>query len=52
MTLPTPGWSGPPGPPLLERVGPELSAARRLLRRLVEVMAAPVASSVGDGFGT
>jgi phosphotransferase system, enzyme I, PtsP len=42
MTVPTTGWSGPVAPPMVERLGPELSAARRLLRRLVEVMAAPV----------
>ncbi|HLT01621.1 MAG TPA: phosphoenolpyruvate--protein phosphotransferase, partial [Geminicoccaceae bacterium] len=42
MTVPTSGWSAPVAPPVVERLGPELSAARRLLRRLVEVMAAPV----------
>ena len=42
MTVPTTGWSGPSAPPTVERLGAELSAARRLLRRLVEVMAAPV----------
>ncbi len=41
MTLATPVAVGPPGP-TVERRGDELSAARRLLRRLVEVMAAPV----------
>ena len=40
MTLVT-GRAGPPGP-TVERRGDELSAARRLLRRLVQVMAAPV----------
>ena len=40
MTLAT-GRTGPPGP-TVERRGDELSAARRLLRRLVQVMAAPV----------
>ncbi|MGH6905666.1 MAG: putative PEP-binding protein, partial [Geminicoccaceae bacterium] len=43
MTVPTTGWSAPLAPPMVpERLGAELSAARRLLRRLVEVMAAPV----------
>jgi phosphotransferase system enzyme I (PtsP) len=43
MTVPTTGWSAPLAPPVVpERLGAELSAARRLLRRLVEVMAAPV----------
>jgi phosphotransferase system, enzyme I, PtsP len=43
MTAPTTGWSAPLAPPMVpERLGAELSAARRLLRRLVEVMAAPV----------
>jgi phosphotransferase system enzyme I (PtsP) len=38
----TPGPLVVPAPPSVERRGDELSAARRLLRRLVEVMAAPV----------
>jgi phosphotransferase system, enzyme I, PtsP len=43
MSVSTTGWSAPMAPPMVpERLGPELSAARRLLRRLVEVMAAPV----------
>ena len=43
MTVSTTGWSAPLAPPVVpERLGAELSAARRLLRRLVEVMAAPV----------
>jgi phosphotransferase system, enzyme I, PtsP len=43
VTVPTTGWSAPLAPPVVpERLGAELSAARRLLRRLVEVMAAPV----------
>jgi phosphotransferase system, enzyme I, PtsP len=43
MTVPTTGWSAPLAPPVVpDRLGAELSAARRLLRRLVEVMAAPV----------
>jgi phosphotransferase system, enzyme I, PtsP len=45
VSVSTTGWSGPVAPPApLERLGPELSAARRLLRRLVEVMAAPVSA--------
>ena len=44
MTISTTGWSGPVAPPSVERLGPELSAARRLLRRLVQVMAAPVSA--------
>jgi phosphotransferase system enzyme I (PtsP) len=42
MTVSATGWSAPVAPAAVERLGPELSAARRLLRRLVEVMAAPV----------
>ena len=42
MTLATPGRGGPPLLPVVERRGDELSAARRLLRRLVEVMATTV----------
>ena len=42
MTVSATGWSAPVAPASVERLGPELSAARRLLRRLVEVMAAPV----------
>ncbi len=41
MTRTSTGW-GSSGPPMLDLRGDELSAARRLLRRLVELMAAPV----------
>jgi phosphotransferase system, enzyme I, PtsP len=41
MTLATPSRGGPPLP-AVERRGDELSAARRLLRRLVQVMATPI----------
>ena len=41
MTQLTSGWGGAPPPPG-ERRGGELSAARRLLRRLVQLMAAPI----------
>jgi phosphotransferase system, enzyme I, PtsP len=41
MSRTSTGW-GSSGPPMLDLRSDELSAARRLLRRLVEVMAAPV----------
>ena len=42
MTRITAGWGSAAPPALVDTRGDELSAARRLLRRLVQVMAAPV----------
>ncbi len=42
MTAATTGWGSPPPASVPDRRGTEAPSARRLLRRLVEVMAAPV----------